>query len=142
MADLTQQGILPGSNALGSQVPIVVLPPQVIDLSAGHLSAADAGQLNTTGEPATAVLTPVVGAAVPPQALPGPTASLCDLSLQVTPSDGRVYAAQTRLGFHDDHRRALIAVVGNSLPVRVDPANPDRVAVDVAAFDAQHPPQP
>jgi hypothetical protein len=44
-------------------------PPLVLDLTAGHLSAADADRLTATGEPATAVLTAVSEVAVPAAAL-------------------------------------------------------------------------
>jgi hypothetical protein len=112
-------------------------PPQVIDLTAGHLSAAEAASLAGSGERATAVLTGISDVAVPQAALPGPTASLCDLTLQVRRADGRSYTARTRLGFRDAQRRAAIGVIGAVLPVRVDPRDDSRVAVDVAAFDAR-----
>ena len=113
-------------------------PPLALDLTAGHLSAAAADQLIATGEPATAVLIAVADVAVPAAALPGPTASLCDLTLQVSRRDGQVYTVHTRLGFRDAGRRAAVAVIGTVLPVRVDRADPNRVAVDVPAFDRDH----
>jgi hypothetical protein len=109
--------------------------PQIIDLTAGHLSSAEAADLTTRGEPATAVLVAIADVDVPQLALPGPTASLADLTLQVTRQDGRTYAARTRLGFRTAERRALIGTVGSVLPVRVDSADPNRVAVDVPAID-------
>jgi hypothetical protein len=126
-------GRLPGQHGSPGAVDG---PPLVLDLTAGHLSAADADRLSATGEAATAVLTEVVDVAVPAAVLPGPTASLCDLTLQVSRRDGTTYTAGTRLGFRDAHRRATVAVLGSVLPVRVDPADPSRVAVDVTAFDA------
>lgn len=113
-------------------------PPLVLDLTAGHLSAADADRLTATGEPATAVLTAVAEVAVQAAALPGPTASLCDLTLQVSRRDGQVYTAHTRLGFRNAERRSAVAVIGAVLPVRVDRADLTRVAVDVPAFDRDH----
>ncbi len=77
--------------------------------------------------------------AVPLAALPGPTASLCDLTLQVRRSDGRSYTARTRLGFRDAQRRAAIAIIGVVLPVRVDARDDTQVTVDVAEFDARPP---
>jgi hypothetical protein len=112
---------------------------QVIDFTAGHLSAGDAERLCAYGEPASAVLTAVTDVPVPRAALPGPTASLCDLTLEVTRADGRTYRARTRLGFRDARRRAAFTAPGLRLPVRVDPADQARVAVDVGAFDASHP---
>ena len=114
-------------------------PAPVTDPAAGHRPAEEAASLAAAGEPATAVLTGIADVPVPQAALPGPTASLCDLTLQVRRSDGRSYAARTRLGFPDAERRAAVAVIGCELPVRVDTRDETRVAVDDAAFDAQHP---
>jgi hypothetical protein len=114
-------------------------PAEAIDLTAGHLSAEEVASLATAGEPATAVLTGIADVPVPQAALPGPAASLCDLTLQVRRSDGRAYTARTRLGFPDAERRAAVAVIGGELPVRVDTRDDSRVAVDIAAFEAQHP---
>ncbi len=73
------------SGASQAPQPIIIdAGTQVIDLTAGHLSSADAERLSALGEPATAVVTAVTDVPVPQAALPGPTASLCDLSLQVT----------------------------------------------------------
>lgn len=131
-------GQVPGTPGTSAATSHVDLPPLVLDLTAGHLSAADADRLAATGEPATAMLTAIAEVTVPAGALPGPTASLCDLTLQVSRRNGDVYTARTRLGFRDAHRRATVAVIGSVLPVRVDPADPSRVCVDVAAFDRDH----
>ena len=120
-------------------------PPLVLDLTAGHLPAADADRPCATGQPATAVLTQVTDVAVPEVALPGPTASLCDLTLQVSRRDGQVYTARTRLGFRDAHRRALIAVPERSCPYgsapRTPPASPSTSPPSIeAAVDRWMPP--
>jgi hypothetical protein len=114
-------------------------PAPVTDPAAGQRPAEEAVSLATAGEPATAVLTDVVDVPVPQAALPGPAASLCDLTLQVHRADGRSYTARTRLEFPDAERRAAVAVIGRELPVRVDTRDETRVAVDDAAFDVQHP---
>ena len=114
-------------------------PAQVIDPTAAGRPAEEATSLTAAGRPATAVLTGIADVPVPQAALPGPTASLCDLTLQVRRSDGRSYTARTRLGFPDAERRAAVAVIGCELPVRVDTRDDSQVEVDVAAFDAQHP---
>ncbi len=144
MVDELRTSGIPGlgealSGALPGQRFTVDGPAQVIDLTAGHLTAAEAARLTIAGEPATAVVTGIADVPAPQAALPSPTASLCDLTLQVRRSDGRSYTACTRLGFRDARRRAAIAVIGRELPVRVDTHDGTRVAVDVAAFDAQHP---
>ncbi len=142
IADLSARGVLdmdsqPSPSPYG---PITVqTPDEVVDLTAGHLSAADAARLACTGEQATAVLVAINDVAVPRAALPSPTASLCDLTLHITPAGGSSYIARTRVGFRDASRRATVAVIGAVLPVRIDPADPARVAIDVAAFDAQNP---
>jgi hypothetical protein len=114
-------------------------PAPVIDPAAGQRPAEEAVSLTRAGEPATAVLTDVTDVPVPQAALPGPAASLCDLTLQVRRADGRSYTARTRLEFPDAERRAAVAVIGRELPVRVDTRDETRVAVDDAAFDVQHP---
>ena len=120
--------------------PIIVdAGTQVIDLTAGHLFAGEAERLCAYGEPATAILTAITDVPVPQAALPGPAASLCDLTLEVTRANGTTYGARTRLGFRDAQRRAAFTASGLTLPVRIDPADHARVAVDVNAFDAQHP---
>ena len=127
-----------GLTVTGAGAAPVDGPPLVLDLTAGHLSAAEADRLTATGESATAVLVAVSDVAVPAAALPGPTASLCDLTLQVSRPGGQIYTAYARLGFRDAHRRATVAVIGTVLPIRVDRADPARVAIDVAAFDRDH----
>ena len=139
VADLVRQGVLP-TDANGTQAPITVqLPDQVVDLSAGRVTGRDADRLLATGNQATAVLLGVADVPVPQVALPGPTASLCDLTLRVTGSDGTTYETVTRLGFRNAQRRAAIAVIGATLPVRIDPADRTRVVVDSVAWDTQHP---
>ena len=140
IADLARRGVLPTDAAVGSPGPFTVrLPDQIVDLSIGGITASDAAQLISTGESATAVLLHVADVAIPQQALPGPTASLCDLTLRVTRGSGASYEASTRLGFRDAQRRATIAVIGAVLPVRIDPNDATRVVVDTIAYDQQHP---
>lgn len=129
--------------ALAGQQPGSVTSPQInitIDYGAGGntLTAAEAAQLVSTGEPATAVVTAITDVEVPAAFLPSAAASMADLALRVTRSDGRSYPAGTRLGFRSPERRALIGRVGQTVPVRIDPANPARVTIDVPRFDATH----
>ena len=140
IADLSARGVFNAGFGPSPSGPVTVqAPDQVVDLTAGHLSAADAARLAGTGEQATAVLVAIDDVAVPQAALPGPTASLCDLTLHITRASGHSYTTRTRIGFRDASRRAAVAVIGAVLPVRIDPADPARVAIDVAAFDAQNP---
>jgi len=136
---VTGQPVIVDAGTATGQPIIIDGGTRVVDLTAGHLSAAQAAHLQTAGEPATAVLTGITDVPVPQMALPGPTASLCDLSLRVTRASGESYDATTRLGFRDAQRRLAVTAPGVVLPVRIDPADPARVAIDVPAFDAQHP---
>lgn len=115
------------------------LPPMVLNVGGGHPSAAEADRLIRTGEPATATVTAITPVDLPQALLPGPDASLVDLSLRVIRRDGSSYPATTRQGFRSAARRAQLAVPGAVLPVRLDPADPARVVIDVPAFDADHP---
>lgn len=154
------QQVPPGANPFGAQpapvgadvgrviaaalaeqfgTPISVTVNGAAYSSGGNtLTAAEAEALVRTGEQATAVVTAVTPVEVPQALLPGPAASLADLALRVARADGTVYDASTRIGFRSPERRALVGRVGGTLPVRIDPANPARVAIDVAAFDAAH----
>ncbi|MEF2978927.1 hypothetical protein [Subtercola sp. YIM 133946] len=108
----------------------------------GHLSSAEAAELQRTGTPAEATIRAAARVDVPQAMLPGADASLWDLSLTVTRADGSTYEAQTRVGFRSDERRRRLGEVGLSIPVRVDPTDDSRVAVDSATYDAQHPDAP
>lgn len=70
----------------------------------------------------------------PPAAIPK-GASMVDLTLDVTRADGSSYAVTTRVGFRTPARRAAVAVVGNRLPVLVDPKRPKRVAIDTGRLN-------
>ena len=96
----------------------------------------EAAELAVHGEPTTAVVVAVTPVDVPWSLLSGPAASVVDLELRVTRSDGVSYQTTVRVGFSTAARRALVATVGATLPVRVDPRNPTRVAVDTARLGA------
>ena len=61
-------------------------------------------------------------------------ATIADLTLRVTPPDGEAYDVRTRIGFSNPHRRSVVAQMGATLPVRIDPADPVKVAVDTVAL--------
>lgn len=86
-----------------------------------------------------AVLTSVTDVPVPVYALPGPTASLCDLAVRVTRPDGSSYLTSTRMGFRSAERRTRFAVVGSTVPVGIDPADETHLAVDIPAWDVTRP---
>lgn len=108
----------------------------------GHLSSAEAAELQRTGTAATATVRTATRVDVPQAMLPGPDASLWDLELVVTCQDGSSYDAQTRVGFRTDARRQVLGVPGLSIPVRIDPDDDSRVAVDSATYDTENPGSP
>jgi hypothetical protein len=68
---------------------------------------------------------------VPAEILPDPTASMCMLTLDVSPPGGAPYTVQVRQGFRNAERRTQIAVIGASLPVLIDPAHPRNVVLRI-----------
>lgn len=112
------------------------------DAGAVTVSYGTPGTAVATGPPLSgwpagrAVLVGVTDVPVPAYALPGPTASLCDLALQVTRPDGSAYAVSTRMGFRSAERRTRLAAPGAVVPVHVDPADETHVEIDIAAWDA------
>ena len=111
------------------------------DTDAGEVTVSYGVPATTTppraGWPAVrAVLAGVTDVPVPAYALPGPTASLCDLTLQITRPDGTSYAVSSRMGFRSAERRARLAVLGSVVPVVVDPSDETRVEIDIPAWDA------
>ncbi|HEY0248456.1 MAG TPA: hypothetical protein VGC45_09360 [Gryllotalpicola sp.] len=108
----------------------------------GHLSSAEASELQRTGIAATATIRSATRVEIPHTMLPGPEASLWDLDLTVIRADGTSYDAQTRIAFRTEARRQVIGVPGLQIPVRIDPDDDARVAVDSPTFDAQHPGAP
>jgi hypothetical protein len=62
-----------------------------------------------------------------------PPGGQADITLEITKNDGSFYTATTRIAFSTPERRASIATPGNRLPVRIGPANPSRVVIDMTA---------
>jgi hypothetical protein len=122
----------------GQQAARVADAQRAAQLRAGVI-AEQARRLWKIGEPATAVLTGVTELPVAQFPAPGPTGSYCDLSLEVTRSDGRTYNARTRVGFRSAERRAAVTAPGVVLAVRIDPADQARVVIDIDPFSARHP---
>ena len=63
-----------------------------------------------------------------------PGGPLVDLTLEVDRPDGTKHRVRTRVGFSTPERRARVAQVGTTLPVRLDPEDPDKVAIDTVAL--------
>jgi hypothetical protein len=66
---------------------------------------------------------------------PVPPGGLADLNLEITRADETTYQARMRIGFSTLERRQRVAMVGLSLPVRIDRTEPSKVAIDTAAFE-------
>jgi hypothetical protein len=105
----------------------------------GGATPQEATGLIAHGEPATAVVLAVTDVAAPwllrVLRFPVPPAGVVDLLIEVTRADNSTYQARMRIGFGTWERRERVATVGVSLPVRIDPAEPDKVAVDTGAFE-------
>lgn len=97
----------------------------------GGTTVAQANALVSAGEPAVAEVTAAVDVQ-PPRLLraAAPPGGAVDLTLRVIPATGEPYAVTTRVAFSARARRDYVAQVGATLPVRIDPAHRDRVAID------------
>ena len=99
----------------------------------GGTTIAQANALVAEGEPALALVTSAVDVQ-PPRLLraTAPPGGVVDITLHVTPATGAPYEVTTRVGFSTRARRDHVASVGATLPVRIDPARRDKVAIDTA----------
>lgn len=98
---------------------------------ASVIRGRDAVALMQTGQPAQGVVKGVHVLPIPPQMLPSPQASMAWLTLGVTPYSGGPYDVTIRFGFRSPERFQALATVGTQLPLRVDPADPRRVTIDL-----------
>ncbi len=114
IADLVDRGVMPGGH-------IADITTTIEYGSTSH----------ETWHPATAVLRGITEVPLPAEFLPGPTATMCMLTLDISPPSGAPYRAQVRQGFRSAERRAQIAVIGTSLQVLIDPANPRNVVLRI-----------
>jgi hypothetical protein len=107
--------------------------------SPGVATPQEARGLTATGEPSTGVVLAVTDVRLPwllrVLRFPLPPGGLVDLNLEITRTDNTTYEARMRIGFSTSERRQRVAMVGLSLPVRIDRTEPDKVAIDTAAFE-------
>lgn len=101
----------------------------------GAGAGAGVGGVGAPTESAQAVVLAVHDLPMPPGAPGGGEISLVNLTLDVSRADGSSYSTVLRIGFRTAARRAVVATVGARLPVLVDPANPQRVAIDTGRID-------
>ena len=80
---------------------------------------------------ATATVLACHNAKVPAFASSQAPGGIVDLTLDVRLTDGYEYSTKTRVAFSTPDRRARATEKGTELPVRVDPADPNRVVIDI-----------
>lgn len=110
----------------------------LLDQASARYASVIRGQaalaLMRSGQPAQGVVTAVRKLDMPPQLLPSPQACMAWLTLRVTPYGGASYEATIRFGFRSPERFTALATVGTQLPLRVDPADPQVVTIDLPAL--------
>lgn len=94
------------------------------------VQVAEAQRLVRYGEPADGVVLAVDMLRPWPGTAPDRHASIANVAVQVTRRDGTSYRALARFGFRTEQRRRQIGRVGAAVPVRLDPARPERIALD------------
>jgi hypothetical protein len=102
----------------------------------GGTTVPQARALVSSGEPATGVVVDVTDVRAP-RLLRGRMpegASVVDVVFEVTREHEDRYRVRMRIGFSTPQRRARVATVGATVPLRVDPSDRDTVAVDTAAL--------
>jgi hypothetical protein len=99
----------------------------------GGTTPEQAAQLMITGERANATVLMVTPVSLP-AGVPAPGVGFYDLVMDVARADGSHYQAKTRVGFATAERRDRVARAGVQIPLRIDPADLARVAVDTAAL--------
>jgi hypothetical protein len=103
-------------------------------LTPEQAAAAISGQaLNM--QSATAQVLAVHDVPVPPGMPGAPPAGLVDLTLDVTLTTGGRYTTTMRIGFGTPQTRAKVTAVGATLPVVVNPAQRDQIAIDTSLLD-------
>jgi hypothetical protein len=86
---------------------------------------------DTPWELATATVLTCHTAHVPTSASEQAPGGIVDLTINVLLSDGYQYGTKTRVAFSTLERRARATEKGAQLPVRVDPADPNRIVIDI-----------
>ena len=80
---------------------------------------------------ATATVLAAHTARVPTYASSQAPGGIVDLTVNVLLADGYQYGTKARVAFSTQERRARATEKGTELPVRVDPANPSHVVIDI-----------
>lgn len=104
--------------------------------SGGGTTPQQANALVDDGTRATATVVAAVDVPIPRllrAIVPGGGPPV-DLTLDINRPDGTTHRVRTRIGFSTPERRARVAQVGATLPVRLDPTDPDKIAIDTVAL--------
>jgi hypothetical protein len=126
LGQVLQQG-LAGGNA-----DTVVEQPQVtVDGEPGTVHPPHAHTPAPGWDQATATVLTCHNAKVPAIAVNQAPGGIVDLTLDVLLADGYEYSTKTRVAFSTLERHAKATEKGTELPVRVDPADPNRVVIDI-----------
>jgi hypothetical protein len=88
-------------------------------------------ELMCSGQPADGEVLAARKLDMPPELLPSPQDCVAWLTLAVTPHSGARYQVTIRFGFSSPERFTALATVGTKLPLRVDPADPRTVTIDL-----------
>ena len=112
----------------GGNPNIVVEAPQVT-VNGQHVPHAHSPAPNW--DQAIATVLTCHNAKVPMAAMDQAPGGIVDLTLEVRLTDGYEYSTKTRVAFSTPERRARATVKGAELPIRVDPADPNRVVIDI-----------
>ena len=91
-------------------------------------------ELMRSGQPADGEVLAARKLDMPPELLPSPQTCVAWLTLAVTPQGGARYQVTMRFGFRSPERFTALATVGTKLPLRVDPADPRTVTIDLPAL--------
>jgi hypothetical protein len=100
------------------------LPPEAQQQMHAHTPAPN-------WEVATATVRTCHTAKVPAFAVRQAPGGIVDLTLDVRLANGYEYGTKTRVAFSTPERRAKASEKGTELPIRVDPADPNRVVIDI-----------
>ena len=90
--------------------------------------------LMRSGQPADGEVLAARKLDMPPELLPSPQDCVAWVTLGVTPHGGVRYQVTMRFGFRSPERFTALATVGTKLPLRVDPADPRTVTIDLPAL--------
>jgi|GEM_PF-2075283 len=103
----------------------------------GGTTPEQAAALLDSGEQATARVVAVQDVDISGTSQSASGTSFADITFEVQRKDGSFYKTSSRIGFSNPERKARIAIIGAELPVRIDPKDTSRIAIDTKALKIQ-----